>query len=71
MAAGKPVKPVGITVGTGYTCDFEFGFEFNRFPVKPDSKPLQEGGGLTGPVGIINPGTARPHPAPCAPCRPV
>ena len=30
--AGKPVKPVGIPVGTGYTCDFEFGFEFNRFP---------------------------------------
>ena len=29
--ADKPVKPVGI----GYTCTFEFGFEFNRFPVKP------------------------------------
>ena len=28
MATGKPVKPVG----TDYTCDFEFGFEFNRFP---------------------------------------
>ena len=36
MATGKPVKPakpVGIPVGTGYTCVFEFGFEFNRFPV--------------------------------------
>ena len=31
----KLVKPVGIPVGTGYTCDFEFGFEFNRFLVKP------------------------------------
>ena len=30
-----PVKPVGIPVGTIYTCDFEFEFEFNRFPVKP------------------------------------
>ena len=26
-----PVKPVG----TGYTCAFEFGFEFHQFPVKP------------------------------------
>ena len=33
--AGKPVKLLGILVGTGCTCDFEFGFEFNRFPVKP------------------------------------
>ena len=33
--AGKLIKPVGIYVGTGYTCDFEFRFEFNRFPVKP------------------------------------
>ena len=29
---GKPVKPVGIPVRTGYTCAFEFGFEFNQFP---------------------------------------
>ena len=38
---GKPVKPAGIPVGTVYTCDFEFGFEFNRFP------PVS---GQTGPV---------------------
>jgi hypothetical protein len=29
---GKPVKPAGIPVQTDYTCDFKFGFEFNRFP---------------------------------------
>ena len=29
-----PVEPVGIPVGTGYTCAFEFGFEFHQFPVK-------------------------------------
>ena len=39
--AGKPVKSAGKPVGTGYTCDFEFGFEFNRFP------PVS---GQTGPV---------------------
>ena len=39
--AGKPIKPVRILVGTGYTCGFEFGFEFNRFP------PVS---GQTGPV---------------------
>ena len=39
--ADKPVKPIGIPVGTGYTCDFEFGFEFNWFP------PVS---GQTGPV---------------------
>ena len=41
MATGKPVKPVGIPVGTGYTCAFEFGFEFNWFP------PVS---GQTGPI---------------------
>ena len=50
MATGKPVKPAGKPVGTGYTCDFEFGFEFNRFP------PVS---GQTGPINryrrIINP----------------
>ena len=30
---GKPAgKPVGIPVKTVYTCDFEFGFEFDQFP---------------------------------------
>ena len=33
--AGKPVKPIGKPVGTGWTCDFEFEFEFDRFPAKP------------------------------------
>jgi len=28
-------RSVGISVGTVYTCDFEFGFEFNRFPPVP------------------------------------
>ena len=41
MATGKPVKPAGKPVGTGYTRDFKFGFEFNRFP------PVS---GQTGPV---------------------
>ena len=31
IPAGKLVKPVGIPAGTGCTCDFEFGFKFNRF----------------------------------------
>ena len=33
---GKPVKPAGKSVGIPvrivYTCDFEFGFEFDQFP---------------------------------------
>ena len=34
---GKPVK----LVGTGYTCAFEFGFEFNRFlPVFGQTGPV-------------------------------
>ena len=57
-----PVKPAGIPVETVYTCDFEFGFEFDRFPPvsgfrsNRSGKPLPEGGGLTGPIGIVNPG---------------
>ena len=36
--ANKPVKPVGIPVGT---CDFEFEFEFNRFsPVSGQTGPV-------------------------------
>jgi len=31
----RPVKPTGKLVGTGWTCDFEFEFEFDRFPAKP------------------------------------
>ena len=38
--SNRPV-PAGIPVQTDYTCDFEFGFEFNRFP------PVS---GQTGPV---------------------
>ena len=41
LNTGKPVKSVGIPVGTVYTCDFEFGFEFNQFPPVSDQ---------TGPV---------------------
>ena len=29
--AGKSVKPTGKPVGTDWTCNFEFDFEFNRF----------------------------------------
>ena len=32
---GKPVKPTGKSVGTGWTCEFEFELEFDRFPAKP------------------------------------
>ena len=39
--ADKPVKPIGIPVGTGCICDFEFGFEFNRFlPVSGQTSPV-------------------------------
>ena len=36
------VKPAGIPVQTGYTCDFKFGFEFKPAgkPVKPTGKPV-------------------------------
>jgi hypothetical protein len=40
--SNRPVLPAGIPVQTDYTCNFEFVFEFNRFP------PVS--------VGIINPG---------------
>ena len=41
IPAGNPVKPVGIPVGTGCTCDFEFGFEFNGFlPVSGQTGPV-------------------------------
>ena len=33
QSVGKPIKPASIPFQTGYTCDFEFGFEFK--PVKP------------------------------------
>ena len=32
----RPVKPAGIPVQSGYTCDFKFGFEF-----KPAGIPVQ------------------------------
>jgi len=38
---GKPVKPAGILVGTVYSCNFEFVFEFNRFsPVYGQTGPI-------------------------------
>jgi hypothetical protein len=34
--AGKPVQPTGKPVRTDCTAAFEFKFEFDRFPTKPD-----------------------------------
>ena len=41
IPAGKLVKLVSILVGTGCTCDFEFGFKFNQFlPVSGQTGPV-------------------------------